>query len=198
MAISDEELVERIKTGDRRAADELVGRYQGLALSLARHFSRGDRSWTEDLVQEAFVKVFRGLSGFKGQSAFKTWFHRVVINTCLDDLRRRKRRERVLSLWPLRRKENDLALEESLEASDQGQTHNPLRALGSKELGREVERRLAGLPERQRLVFQLKVVQGLKLREIADILGMAEGTAKSHLFRATRALRAGLEAWSET
>lgn len=198
MAISDEELVERIMEGDRQASEILVGRYQRLAFSLAHNFSGGDRSRTEDLVQEAFLKVFKGLKGFAGRSSFKTWFHRVVINSCLDQLRRRKRKERVLSLWPFRGGDESPGLEETLEASDRGQTHNPLGALGTKELSREMQRRLAGLPERQRLVFQLKVIQGLKLREIAEILGMAEGTAKSHLFRATRTLREGLEEWTGT
>ena len=189
VAVSDEELVERIKSGDGWAPRELVRRYQGKALALAASMSGGDRSEAEDLAQEAFLKVFRGLKGFQGRSSFHTWFHRVVVNTCLDGLRRRRRREKLLSLWPLHHKEEGPSLEEVPESSDQGRDHNPLLSLRSKEFARQVREALAGLPEKQRLTFQLKVIQGLTIREIAEITGLAEGTVKSHLFRATRSLR---------
>ena len=197
MAVSDEELVERINSGDGPASRELVRRYQGKALALARTMAGGDRGEAEDLAQEAFLKVFRGLKGFKGTSSFHTWFHRVVVNACLDGLRRRRRREKLLSLWPLRSNEDGPSLEEVPEGSDQGREHNPLRFLRSKEFNSQVREALADLPERQRVAFQLKVIQGLTIREIAEITDLAEGTVKSHLFRATRTLRERLGEWSE-
>ena len=197
VAVSDEELVERIKTGDSVAPRELVRRYQGKAFSLAYGLAGGDRGEAEDLTQEAFLKVFRKLATFKGESTFHTWFHRIVVNTCLDGLRRRRRREKILSLWPLRQKEDGPSLEEAPESLDRDREHDPLQALSSREFSREVRRALTGLTGKQRLVFQLKVIQGLTIREIAEVTDLAQGTVKSHLFRATRSLRKTLAEWAE-
>ncbi len=198
MAISDEELVERVRNGDQGASRELVERYRSKALALAFSMTGGDRGEAEDLTQEAFLKVFRGLNGFKGRSSFHTWFHRVLVNTCLDGLRRKRRRERFLSLWPLRPRENGPSLEEAEVGSDPGRESDPLQVLRAGEFRRQVGRVLARLPRRQRAAFHLKVFQDLTIREIAEIMGLAEGTVKSHLFRATRALREGLAEWAET
>jgi RNA polymerase sigma-70 factor (ECF subfamily) len=144
------------------------------------------------MVQESFLRAFRGLKKFRGRSSFHTWFHRIVVNTCLDGRRRRGRRERFLSLWRPRRREPGRSLEEVGEVSGRGREDNPLTDLRSKELSEDVRRAVAGLPERQRLAFQLKVFQGMSIREIGEVMDAAEGTVKSHIFRATRSLREAL------
>jgi RNA polymerase sigma-70 factor (ECF subfamily) len=188
-------LVARARKGDQWASRELVGRYQPKAYAIAFHLAEGDGGEAEDLVQEAFLRAFRGLKGFRGRSSFHTWFHRIVVNTCLDGRRQRGRRERFISLWRSRRKNSGPSLEEAGEGSDRGPDHNPLAVLQSRELSEDVRRAMAGLPERQRLAFQLKVLQGMSIREIGEVMDAAEGTVKSHLFRATRSLREALEDW---
>ena len=195
-APSDEELAARSEEGDQRASRELVNRYQARAYAIAFHLAEGDRGEAEDLVQEAFLRAFRGLKKFRSRSSFHTWFHRILINTCLDGRRRRKRRERFLSLWRPWKKDSGLSLEEAGESADKRWENNPLEALGAKELAREVQRAVAGLPERQRVAFQLKVLQGMSIREIGEVMEAAQGTVKSHLFRATRTLRERLKDWT--
>jgi len=193
---TDEELAARAREGDQGASRELVGRYQAKAYAMAFHLADGDRGEAEDLVQEAFLRAFRSLKRFRGGSSFHTWFHRIVVNTCLDGRRRRRRRERLLSLWRPWQKEPGPSLEEAREGADGERRDNPLAALRSRELSEDVRLAMAGLPERQRLAFQLKVLQGMSIREIGEVMEAAEGTVKSHLFRATRSLREALKEWA--
>lgn len=83
------------------------------------------------------------------------------------------------------------------EYSDPGKHSNPMAALSNKQLAQEIRQALASLPEKQRVVFQLKVIHGMRIREIAKIMGSAEGTVKSHLFRATHFMREALQEWAQ-
>lgn len=196
MSLKDEELVARAQENDQGAMEEIVSRYQQKAYAIAYQMCSGDREEAQDLTQEAFLKVFRNIKGFRGDSSFYTWFYRIVVNTCLDGRRRRRRRERILSLWRPGQREEEPSREVFEEQPDTGQDSNPMAVLSGKELTREIRKALMSLPERQRVIFQLKVFQGMSIREIALVMGSAEGTVKSHLFRATHSLRTALKDWA--
>jgi RNA polymerase sigma-70 factor (ECF subfamily) len=196
MLLKDEELVARVQQNDQWAIEEFVRRYQQRAYAIAYQMCSGDREEAQDLTQEAFLKVFRNIKGFRGDSSFYTWFYRIVVNTCLDGRRRRRRRERILSLWRPGQREEEPSREVFEEQPDTGQGSNPMTVLSGKELTREIRKALMSLPERQRVIFQLKIFQGMSIREIALAMGSAEGTVKSHLFRATHSLRTALKDWA--
>jgi RNA polymerase sigma-70 factor (ECF subfamily) len=195
MSLKDEELVVRAQENDREAMEEFVSRYQQKAYAIVYQMCSGDREEAQDLTQEAFLRVFRNIGTFRGNSSFSTWFYRIVVNTCLDGRRRRRRRERVFSFWRPRQREEEPSKGEIGEQPDMVTENDPLAGLTGRELALEIQKALTSLPERQRMIFQLKVFQGMSIREIAQVMGTAEGTVKSHLFRATHFLRAALKDW---
>jgi len=136
------------------------------------------------------------LKDFRGKSSFYTWFYRILINTCFDSRRRRSRLEKIFSFW--RRDKHEKVLSDEIDAQypDPKEYTNPMAALSNKQLGHEIRQALASLPEKQRMVFQLKVLHGMRIHEIAKIMGSAEGTVKSHLFRATQFMREALKEWA--
>jgi len=190
--LSDTQLIWRAKGGDRRAGDELFGRYYQMAYGLAYTMCSGDREEAKDVVQDAFIKVFRNLKSFKEDASFYTWLYRIVVNTCLDRRRGQSRWKKLFSTWPLLRSRDGLA-DEPYEVEDPKEESNPLHKLENKETGKRIERAIMALPENQRIAFHLKVVEGLKIREIAEIMGSAEGTVKTHIFRAMRNLQESLK-----
>lgn len=196
--LRDNELVARARDGDHWASEELVRLYQQKAYAVAYSMCAGDSEEARDLTQEAFLRAFRNLRRFRGDSSFYTWFYRIVANTCLDSRRRRSRWNRI---FPFRRNvavETKGSEDVSEEHPDTEEHSNPMTALSGKELSQEIETALAALPNKQRLAFQLKVLHGMNIREIAEIMQAAEGTVKSHLFRATQFLRQALKHWAET
>ncbi len=196
MLLNDEELVVRAQKGDRWATEELVHRYQQKAYSIACHMCFGDSEEAQDLTQEAFLKVFKNLNKFRGKSSFYTWFYRVVVNACIDGIRRRRRREKIFSLWPLEESKGE-PLKGKMEGQpEMKEAFNPVQVLSGKQLTEEAQEALRSLSEKQRLVFQLKVIEEMSIPEIAQVMKMAEGTVKSHLFRATHLLREALREWA--
>jgi RNA polymerase sigma-70 factor (ECF subfamily) len=197
MPLKDVELVARAQGGDRAAFEILVRQYQGKAYAIAYNMCSGDNEEARELTQEAFLRAFRNLKNFRGTSSFYTWFYRILINTCLDSRRRRRRWERIFSFWRRNNREKTSYKEIDQEYQDPKEYSNPMAALNNKQLAQEIRRALASLPEKQRVVFQLKVFHGMRIREIAKIMGSAEGTVKSHLFRATHFMREALQEWAQ-
>ncbi len=195
--LKDEELVARAQKKDQWATEELVHRYQQKAYSIAYHMCLGDTEEAQDLTQEVFLKVFRSLKKFKGKSSFYTWFYRIVVNTCIDGLRRRRRRERIFSLWRSGENRGGSSIDTIEGQPEMGDASSPMRVLSGKQMAQKAREALRSLPEKQRLVFQLKVLHGMSISEIARLMKMAEGTVKSHLFRATHVLREALSDWAE-
>ena len=99
MVLNDEELVARAQAGDQRAIGELLDRYQQKAYAIAYNMCSGDSEEAQDLTQEAFLRAIRNIKKFRKNSSFYTWFYRIVVNTCLDGIRRRRKRERLFSFW---------------------------------------------------------------------------------------------------
>ncbi|MGD9107041.1 MAG: sigma-70 family RNA polymerase sigma factor [Desulfobacterales bacterium] len=197
MPMEDEGLVARARTGDQAASEELVRRYQGKAYTIAYNMCFGDSEEAKEVVQEAFLRAFRSLKSFRGKSAFYTWFYRILVTTCLDWRRRHSRWKRIFSFWHREQREKAPS-KEGYEVYPEPQEHsNPMTILINKQLAREIRKAIQSLPERQRIAFQLKVLNGMRIHEIAQIMGAAEGTVKSHLFRATHFLRDALQEWAQ-
>lgn len=194
--LRDEDLVARAQEDDRWAQDELVRRYHEKAFAIAYHMAAGDMEEARDFTQEAFLRVFKNIKKFRGLSSFYTWFYRILINACADGRRRRQKWRRIFSFRRGNQEETGHRKEEIEEREPGEDDDNPLSALRGKELGREVQRVLMTLSEKQRATFILKVSHGMSIHEIGQVMGMAEGTVKSHLFRATRSLREALKDWA--
>ncbi|MBW1893940.1 MAG: RNA polymerase sigma factor [Deltaproteobacteria bacterium] len=196
MVLKDEELVTRAQEGDQRAIEELLGRYQQKAYAIAYNMCSGDSEEAQDYTQEAFLRAFINIKKFRKKSSFYTWFYRIVVNTCLDGIRRRRMRERIFSFWRWGAQKGDRPEFVLEEPPDVAETSNPMTILSGKQLTRDVQKALVSLPDKQRIAFQLKVLSGMSIREIADVMGSAEGTVKSHLFRATHFMRKTLKQWT--
>ena len=185
---SETELIREAQQGSRTAFDALVRQYDQAVLRLALHLT-GSEQDAEDIHQEAFLKAYRYLGNFRFECSFYTWIYRIVTNLCLDLLRRRKsRREDQAVMLDSSGEEIDLLT----NVSDQRASANPDRELNRKFLGERIREALDKLTPRERMVFELKHYQGLKLRTIGEMLNTTEETAKNTLFRATRKLRANL------
>jgi len=188
------EIVRRAQAGDPQAVDQLIRRYQRKVYAIAYQICGLDAEEARDSAQEALLQVFRHLDRFEGRSRFSTWVHRVAVNTCLDAKRRRRRWLRMI--LPRRAETEAGEPEEGIEnipAPEDG--NDPVATVSESELKRDLTAALERLSEHQRTVFQLKVFQDMSIPEIAEITGMAEGTVKSHLFRATHSVREQLHAW---
>jgi RNA polymerase sigma-70 factor (ECF subfamily) len=185
---SETELIRQAQKGSRTAFDALVRQYDGAVLRLALHLL-GSESDAQDISQEAFLKAYRYLGNFRFECSFYTWIYRIVTNLCLDLLRRRKtRKEDQATIVDASGEELDLLS----TVSDERPSANPARELERKELGERIQAALEKLTPRERMVFELKHYQGLRLRTIGEMLETTEDTAKNTLFRATKKLRASL------
>jgi RNA polymerase sigma-70 factor (ECF subfamily) len=197
ISVKDKALVARAQDGDQTAFGELVKMYQGKAYAIAYSMGSGDGEEARELTQEAFLRAFQNLKNFRGKSSFYTWFYRILVNTCLDNRRRRGRWGKIFSFWHRDRREKESSGEKNAQYPDPREHSDPMTDLSNKQLAQEIKIALASLPEKQRLVFQLKVLHGMQIREIAQIMGSAEGTVKSHLFRATHFMREALQEWAQ-
>lgn len=194
----DTVLVTRARDGDRWAAEQLVRRYQDRAFAVAYRMSARDREEALDLTQEAFLSALRNLKNFRGQSSFYTWFYRILVNTCLDARRRKLRWRR---LFTRRRSSSQPEANDSrqpqLQADPDTVRDNPADTVQARQLNRRLQKAMKGLTDRQRTAFQLKVYEEMTIGEIAQVMKLAEGSVKSHLFRATRVLREALADWAD-
>lgn len=195
-AVTDEELATRGQDGDQEAAEELYKRYQKKAYAIAYHMCSGDREDAEEITQEAFLKVFRNLKEFRRDASFYTWFYRILVNTCLDSRRRHRRWERFFSFRRSGKQEKEPGPDEMEKQAGSGESFDPVGAVSSRQLSEAVHNALIALPRKQQVAFQLKVFEGMSISEIAQVMGSAKGTVKSHLFRATHSLREALKDWT--
>jgi RNA polymerase sigma-70 factor (ECF subfamily) len=177
-------LIERCTGGDEAACAELVATHQRMVYGLAVNLL-GDRDEALDLSQEVFLRVFRTLSSFRGQSALRTWIYRIVIN----QVRNRQR------WWRRRHRSEQVSLDEHVTKCGEMESTQavlPDRQLASKETAAQIWQALEKLPFDQRTALVLREVDGLRYEEIAFTLGVAVGTVKSRLTRARQAMRADL------
>jgi RNA polymerase sigma-70 factor, ECF subfamily len=185
---NEHDLIREAQQGSRTAFDVLVRQYDQAVLRLALHLT-GSEQDAQDVHQEAFLKAYRYIGNFRFECSFYTWLYRIVTNLCLDHLRRRKaRREDQAVMIDASGEQIDMLS----NVSDDRAMANPDRELERKFLGEKIKAALDTLTPRERMVFELKHYQGLKLRTIGEMLNTTEETAKNTLFRATKKLRTNL------
>lgn len=188
--VDDAALITRAQHGDRAAFELLVQRYDRDVLRLALNMLHSPED-ARDVYQETFLKVYRNLHRFRLDSSFYTWLYRIVTNVCLDHMRRRRARpEDQAPLSPSELREDAPSRDFFDQQSDRAA--DPEESLLGQEIGERIDRALESLSPRERMIFELKHKQGLRLRAIGEALGTTEETVKNSLFRATRKLRAQL------
>jgi RNA polymerase sigma-70 factor, ECF subfamily len=181
-------LIRAAQAGDREAFEQLVRAYDHSVLRLAMNMLRSPED-ARDVYQETFLRVYRNLANFRFDCSFHTWIYRIATNICLDMLRKRK----------VRKEESPvLATPEGIvdrfeSVADQSAELDPQRRMLSGQIRTRVKDALAQLSPRERTVFEMRHYEGLRLRNIGEVLGTTEEAAKNCLFRATQKMRVALE-----
>src|SRR5271170_3988238 len=188
----EQALVRKAQAGDRLAFDELVRRHDRGVLRLALNLVHRPED-ARDIYQEGFLRAYRNLHRFRFECSFYTWLYRIVTNVALDHLRRRTSHREDQAPVP---EESEGGTRDFFDRQPElSAGANPEKSLLGQELGKHIQEAMKRLSPRERLVFEMKHYQGLRLRAIGDLLGTSEETAKNSLFRATRKLRASLDAF---
>jgi RNA polymerase sigma-70 factor (ECF subfamily) len=177
----DQQLVERVQRGDKQAFGLLVDKYRRKLGRLLSRFIR-DQAEVEDVVQEAFIKAYRALPNFRGDSAFYTWLYRIGINTAKNYLVSMGRRPQT---------SNDIEVEdaENFEDGDELRTlDTPETELMTKEIAKTVQMAIESLPEDLKTAIVLREIEGLSYEEIATMMDCPIGTVRSRIFRARESI----------
>lgn len=183
----EKSLIRAAQRGDNAAFEQLVRSYDANVLRMAYNLLHSEED-ARDVYQEAFLRVYRKLPEFRLDSAFSTWLYRIVANLCLDQIRKRKvRKEEAASIETGTGEVDRLQLIAEPRADV-----DPQRQLMSAEVNNRIQEVLGGLSPRERLVFEMRHYQGMRLRAIGESLGVTEEAAKNCLFRATQKMRAAL------
>jgi len=181
----DRLLVARVQQGDKRAFELLVSKYQRKINRLVSRLVR-DAAEIEDVTQEAFIKAYRALPQFRGESAFYTWLYRIAINTAKNYLASQGRRAPTTT-------DNDAEEAETFDDADQLRDINtPESLLMSKQVGETVSRAMEALPEELRTAIQLREIEGMSYEDIAAAMDCPIGTVRSRIFRARESIAAEL------
>jgi len=175
LAVNERELVERCRQGDEGAFQELVDRYKDLVFALIARTAQ-DRSRAEDLAQDVFLRVHRGLPYFRGEARLSTWIYRIVANVCLQD-----QRPTPVSVSL----DEDRTGDRKMPASD--------RRFGDLELRDRLEKAIARLPATYRILIAAHYLEGVQYEDLAEALQLPLGTVKTRLYRAKQQLRRLLE-----
>jgi RNA polymerase sigma-70 factor, ECF subfamily len=176
----DEDLVLRVQQGDKSAFDFLVIKYQHKIIQLVNRYVK-DPSEAQDVAQEAFIKAYRALGNFRGDSAFYTWLYRIAINTAKNYLVSRSRRSSDYQV--------DIQDAEALENAPQLQgMDTPERLLLNQEIIDTIKTAIDKLPEEMRIAIMLREFEGMSYEEIAEAMDCPVGTVRSRIFRAREAI----------
>lgn len=185
----DQELVERVQAGDRKAFDLLVIKYQRKVQRLISRYIR-DSGEVDDVTQETFIKAYRALGNFRGESAFYTWLYRIAINCAKNYLASPGRH--IVPASELESEDDEDA--ESFErAASLQDVATPDAEYASKQIAETVNRAMAALPEDLRTAVTLREIEGLSYEEIAEAMDCPIGTVRSRIFRAREAIAAELQ-----
>ncbi|MDO8653406.1 MAG: RNA polymerase sigma factor RpoE [Undibacterium sp.] len=177
----DQLLVERVQRGDKKAFELLVSKYQRKLMRLVLRLVR-DQAEAEDVVQESFIKAYRALANFRGDSAFYTWLYRIGINTAKNYLVSQGRRAPTST---------DADIEEAetfIDADGLRDINTPESLLASKQIAETVNAAMMSLPEELRNAITLREIEGLSYDEIAEVMLCPIGTVRSRIFRAREAI----------
>ena len=197
--LDDTILIQEAQQGNSEAFGELVKHYDQAILRLTFQVTRSEHD-AQDVYQDVFLRAFQNVSRFKFQCSFYTWIYRIAINLCIDHLRKRRYRREVSTHGVSPAGEEYDFFD---RVQDERTGSNPERSLAQRELARSIgathrpivqrfSNALNRLSPRERVVFEMKHYQGLRLRTVAEILDTTEGTAKNILYRATQKLRLAL------
>ena len=184
---TDKQLVERVQRGDKRAYDLLVLKYQHKIVGLVGRYLR-DQDEVQDVAQEAFIKAYRALPRFRGDSAFYTWLYRIAINTAKNHLVSRSRRPPDTDI--------DVDMEEGMHQESLSDMVNPENSLATDQLKAVVYKAIDDLAEDLKVAVTLREFEGLSYEEIAEVMDCPVGTVRSRIFRAREAIEkkiAGIE-----
>ena len=181
MMSADTDLISRAAGGDSSAFQALVERHRSMVYRVAYQFA-GNHHDAEDIAQEVFIKVYRSLDRFRQDAQLTSWMYRIVMNACIDH----RRRQRLAVAAPFGEEAEQRMLNTPEERPD------PEERAYAGELGQVLESEIGRLPNGQRVVFVMRHHQGMKLSEIAEALGLAEGTVKRQLHAAVHRLRQAL------
>ena len=182
--VSDRELVERVQRGERKAFDLLVLKYQHRIAKLIARYVR-DQSEVLDVAQEAFIKAYRAIPRFRGDSAFYTWMYRIAINTAKNHMAAHARRPPESGV--------DLAdAEQFAGAAELKEYATPERLALAEEIRHTVIASIEGLPQDLKAAISLRELEGLSYEEIARVMDCPVGTVRSRIFRAREAINARL------
>ena len=182
---TDQELVERVKQGDKTAFDLLVIKYQQRIINLVSRFVR-NQSDAQDVTQEAFIKAYRAMPNFRGESAFYTWMYRIAVNTAKNHLAVQSRRP--------------VAAERDITEIEQIEGHNALKDYATPEhmllrdeIQETIVKAIENLPDDLKMAITLREVEGLSYEDIASAMDCPIGTVRSRIFRAREAIDNQLE-----
>lgn len=187
----DQQIVERVQRGDKRAFDLLVTKYQRKIFRLLSRLIR-DSGEVEDVAQEAFIKAYRALPNFRGESAFYTWLYRIAINTAKNHLVAQGRRAPTSTEAEVEEAEN------FDDADGLRDVNTPDAMMMSRQVGEAVNRAIEKLPEDLRTAIVLRELEGLSYEEIAESMNCPIGTVRSRIFRAREAIATELRPLLET
>ncbi len=186
----ERDLINEARGGDSRAFSSLVRHFDRMVLSQALNFTR-DREKALDVYQEVFLRAHRSLPQFRFESRFSTWLRKITANVCLTEYAKANKRERTLFVNSQLNSDG----ESDWNPLEQAETSEPdsYRQAVSREIRGRIEQSVMELPPQQRMVFILRHYEGQKLKDIADFLDIALGTAKKHLFVAIQKMREDLK-----
>ena len=182
--VNDEELVKRVKNGDIDAFEEIIAKYEKRVFNLIYNVLKNDNE-IEDVAQEVFVKVYKNIDKFQGNSSLYTWIYRITTNLCLDYIKKRKEVIYIDEKLQLDDGEVELQLPSDEKLQDE--------LYEEKELKEKLQKSIAKLPDKQRMMIILRDIKGLSYEEISEVLEMKLGTVKSQINRARLKLKEILE-----
>lgn len=182
--VTDEELVARAQAGDQESFNQLVARWERPIYALA-YRTLGREEDARDVVQEAFLRAFRGLKGFKGQAKFSSWLYRITLNLCRDWMRKARRAPMI----QVPENEDGLDMAEQMPST----AESVEELVNRRQMSAAVAKAMAELPDEQRVAILMKEFHGLTFQEIADALDCPLSTVKTRLYQGLSVLRRRLE-----
>lgn len=181
------ELIKKAQSGEMKSFEELVYRYDRKVMNIAYHY-RNNKEDANDIYQEVFMRVFKGIKNFQFKSEFSTWLYRITANVCIS-FKEKNSRVEIDSL-----DKNVFDGDESISFADSLKGDSRTDSLtNSAEISKYVNIALDKLPNQQKLAFTLKYFDGLKIKEIAKVMGCSDGAVKKYIFIATNKLRGQLK-----
>lgn len=190
--MTDAELIRNVLAGQIDAFNTIVWRWEKSLYNFVLRYV-GDREEARDICQKTFIRAYENLSRLREPEKFSTWLYQIAVNICRDQLKKKKR-QRWISLegWQHDRNGN----EDNLVVAEPTAEAGPDAAAHHRDVGEIIRRALQEIPEEQRVVIIMKVYQGLKFSEIAEILNTSDNTAKSRMYYGVRALRQVFKKWN--